>query len=72
MTDTFDIHALKFHLRSQNYHTQGCRDPYRNLPIIFGSIFDTSIPSTRMINVKHQAALNWALKRVETIKGKHV
>lgn len=45
-------------------------DPYGRLPIILGSIFDKDIPSARMINVRHQAMLNWALKEIDNVRAK--
>lgn len=50
----------------------GANDPYKNLPLLIGSILDQDVPSMRLMNVKHQAALLWSIKHVQNIKGKKV
>ena len=60
--------ALKFHMRAHGLLNDS--DPYSQLPIMMGSIFDRDIPSARMINVRHQALLNWALKEIDDVRAK--
>lgn len=36
------------------------QDPYKKLPLIFGSLLGSDIPCKRMLQVQHQAAINWA------------
>lgn len=72
ISDQLEISALRRHLEFQRQGKQSLRDPYHSLPILLGSILDQDIPSLRMMNVKHQAALVWAIKHVRTIKGKNV